>query len=391
MKRFVFLILVFMGALSCAAENITLTQAGTLASVLGDKLLNVEELSIDGPINDTDFNTLWRATYDGKLKIIDLSNTTIEGNKIPDNAFFHYEQADHVTGIVTATQLEKIVLPEGVTEIGKFAFAYSFLEEINWPSTIKIIDTCAFTDCTHYSPDVMLLPESLEIIGKQAFHCCLMLETEVILPDGLRRIETAAFLSCALSKINFPESLEYIGFKAFSSSRLGDIILPSNCRLSEEGEQFISNFMLKYAVLPSGITSLPPGLFSNCIELSEITLPGSITEIGNEAFLYCHALSSIRCETSMPPHCGIDTFTGVSKSIPVYIPIGTKSQYASSPVWKDFSNFVETDMPGAGLQEITIDDNYRPVIYDLYGRPLSAPLPGQIYIREGRKVLSQSK
>lgn len=391
MKRFVFLILIFVAALGSAAENITLSQVGTLATVLGDKLLNVEELSIDGPINETDFNTLWRATYDGKLKIIDLSNAVIEGNKIPDNAFFHYEQADHVTGIVTATQLEKIVLPEGVTEIGKFAFAYSFLEEINWPSTIKVIDMCAFTDCTHYSPDAMLLPESLEVIGKQAFFRCLMWETEVILPDGLRRIESSAFQSCALSKINFPETLEYIGFQAFDYTKLEDVILPSNCQLSEEGGQFASNFLLKHAVLPSDNTSLPLGLFSNCIELSDITLPGTITEIGDEAFRSCLALSSIRCEASVPPHCGSDTFTGVSKSIPVYIPTGTKSLYESSPIWRDFRNFIETDMPGAGLQEITIDNNYRSVIYDLYGRPLSTPLPGQIYICEGRKVLFQSK
>lgn len=149
--------------------------------------------------------------------------------------------------------------------------------------------------------------------------------------------------------------------------------------------------MLKYVVLPSDITSLPPGSFNNCIELTEITLPGSITEIGDEAFLHCLALSSIRCEASMPPHCGIDTFTGVSKSIPVYIPTGTKSLYKSSPVWQDFSNFIETDMSGAGLQEITIDNNYKSVIYDLYGRPLSTPLPGQIGICEGRKVLFQNK
>ncbi|MDE6098430.1 MAG: hypothetical protein K2G24_06045 [Muribaculaceae bacterium] len=67
MKGFVFLILVFVGALGSAAENIILPQAGTLASALGDKLLTVEELSIDGQINETDFNTLWCATYDGKL------------------------------------------------------------------------------------------------------------------------------------------------------------------------------------------------------------------------------------------------------------------------------------------------------------------------------------
>ena len=68
-----------------------------------------------------------------------------------------------------------------------------------------------------------------------------------------------------------------------------------------------------------------------------------------------------------------------------------KSLFESSPVWRDFSHFIETDMPGAGLQEITIDNNYKSVIYDLSGRPLSTPLPGQIYIREGRKVLFQSK
>ena len=376
---------------SAIAENVTLTQSGTLASVLGDKLLEVEEITIEGPIDDADFNTLWQATYEGKLKSINLCGATVKDNKIPANAFFHYEQADHVTGYFTVTNLQRIVLPEGITEIGKLAFAYSYLEDIVWPSTITSIDDGAFMYCTHYMPETFQLPTSLEFIGKQAFYQCCMYDAEVVLPKGLRRIESNAFHGCRIAKINFPESLEYIGGGAFGYNKLTDIILPKNCIFDEEGWQFCANFLLTHAELPSDITSLPTNFFAQCMKLEDISLPRTVTTIGDETFRACMALSYIRCETTEPPHCGSETFTGVSKNIPVYIPTETKALYESVPVWKDFTNFVETDMPGAGLQDISIDKSEKSVIYDLFGRPTSTPVSGQLYIQNGRKVIAPNK
>lgn len=57
--------------------NVTTTAAGQLAEKVGDDINNVDSLIVNGPINDTDFYTLWSGTFYGRLSVINLENAEI--------------------------------------------------------------------------------------------------------------------------------------------------------------------------------------------------------------------------------------------------------------------------------------------------------------------------
>lgn len=88
------------------------------------------------------------------------------------------------------TCLSKVILPEGLKKIGKYAFDSSGLRHINLPDSLKEIGYAAFAGCTQ-----------------------LALET---LPASLRRIGTAAFYNTATSSITIPKNVIHIGRRVFN-------------------------------------------------------------------------------------------------------------------------------------------------------------------------------
>lgn len=117
----------------------------------------------------------------------------------------------------------------------------------------------------------VFLPDSIETIGKYAFHGCSALErihlpgkltavsermfdgcgslSQVTLPAGLKRIEGYAFYGCsALERIHLPETVERIGKYAFY-----------NCRRMEEIN------------IPLATEDLNMGMFLNCDSLKYLS------------------------------------------------------------------------------------------------------------------------
>lgn len=214
-------------------------------------------------MNDVDLNTLWESTFNGKLKIINLENATIENGIIPAEALFHKkDQVDWDAMVITATKLEKLLLPEDVAEIGDFAFAYSIaLREIKFPKKLRTIGVSAFTDCIGLTAEQLKFPESLEIIGEQAFFQCFGLTGKITLPESLKSIICGAFYRCKISEINIPQSLEYLGCMVFYSSAFDKVTLPDNCLLCSQGAQFYNNRNLTEAHLPDNSPLVPDDIF----------------------------------------------------------------------------------------------------------------------------------
>jgi len=119
-------------------------------------------------------------------------------------------------------------------------------EKIIIPDGVKKIDTFAFGHAEH--------EEDL----------CPNLK-EIILPESVTEIRKFAFYQCkALVKIHLPENLKIIGREAFRKCiRLRDI------------------------VLPEGLTEIPYGLFESCYSLGEIHIPDSVMKIREKAFSFC--------------------------------------------------------------------------------------------------------
>ena len=125
-----------------------------------------------------------------------LSAVEFEGNQYPvikinDNVF-----ADN-------TNLKAVTLPEGLVEIGAFAF----------------------NGCQNLGS--VALPESLTTLGSYAFYSCKLLKT-IKIPSGVTTIPYGCFLECSLlESVTIPEGVTTIGEFAFFCSNIKELILPS--------------------------------------------------------------------------------------------------------------------------------------------------------------------
>ncbi len=123
-------------------------------------------------------------------------------------------------------------------------------------------------------------PETLEIIGKNAFTGCDNL-ISIELPKNVKSIE-AAFGGCdSLETVILNEGIQNIN-SAFGSAQIEEITIPGSVTSMEYA--FDDCMKLKTVTLSEGITTIDEHEFYNCINLTTIELPQTITEIGESAF-----------------------------------------------------------------------------------------------------------
>lgn len=119
--------------------------------------------------------------------------------------------------------LERVVIPEGVTEIGDGAFAYcSVLTEITIPASVTHIGEDVFWECSALRG--IQLPDALIKIGNRAFQGCTAL-CEITLPASMTDIGNSLFNGCkSLNRITISPNLQYIDRDMFAGcSSLTDI------------------------------------------------------------------------------------------------------------------------------------------------------------------------
>ena len=147
------------------------------------------------------------------------------------------------------TSVTKIVIEEGVTSIGAYAFeGFKNLEEIQ-------------------------LASSVTSIGDYAFHWCKSL-AEVTIPSSITEIGTYAFAECrALTSITLSDKMTSVSPFAF--------MLCENLTTVDIGK---------------GITEIGEHAFANCYNLASVSLPENVKTIGAYAFDSCSSLSAVNLE-----------------------------------------------------------------------------------------------
>ncbi len=110
--------------------------------------------------------------------------------------------------------IEKIVIKQGVTDIGGYAFSYcSSLTSITIPSGVTDIGESAFYGCSSLTS--ITIPSSVTDIGGSAFSDCSSL-TSITIPDSVTFIGGSAFYGCSsLTNITIPSRVTSIGDCAF--------------------------------------------------------------------------------------------------------------------------------------------------------------------------------
>jgi len=103
------------------------------------------------------------------------------------------------------------------------------------------------------------------------------------------------------------------------------------------------NLNLTYVILPLTITEIGNNSFSNCKAISNLTIPYSVNKIGTQPFYNCISLISFQVYNSIPIDISSSwgVFSGINSSCVLKVPYGAKSLYTAASQWKDFSSIFE--------------------------------------------------
>lgn len=192
-------------------------------------------------------------------EIYTAGNTSIENIDInPKNK--HYTSIDGIVYTADKKTLircpvgksGKVVIPDGVTTIGRHAFRSCKISEVVIPDSVTEIGISAFTE-SHIQD--FTLGKGMTYIGKYMFSTCKNIK-HIHIPSHIKEIMSSAFSACNAEDIVLDEGVERIGLNAFEVSTANDtkIILPSSVKMIGDGAlRNIKNVTLT--------NKIPPGFF----------------------------------------------------------------------------------------------------------------------------------
>ena len=204
--------------------------------------------------------------------------------------------------------IETVVIEDGVTSIGNYAFAYcSNLTSVTIPSSVTSIGEYVFFICTRLTS--VTIPSSVTSIGGGAFDYCSSL-TSITIPSSVTSIEKSTFAHCeSLTSINIPANVTSIGEDAFYFCLALETITidEGNDKYDSRDEcnaiiETVSNTLIygcKKTVIPNSVTSIGEKAFYFCEGMTSVTIPSSVTSIGKTAFLGCTGLASVTIPSSV--------------------------------------------------------------------------------------------
>ena len=268
----------------------------------------------------------------------------------------------HVFAYMPTSYSGAYTLPNGIESIAGFAFyGCTGLTSVTIPNSVTSIGVCAFRGCSGLTS--IEIPDSVTSIGSQAFTGCYAL-TSITIPSSVTSIGSDAFYKCSgltsvtwnaknctnsggfgsqVESFVFGSEVETIpGSCCSGMNKLTTITIP-NSVTSIGNNAFDGCSGLTSIEIPNSVTSIGSNAFNNCNNLTTLSLGENITSYGKNAFAHCPNLTSIYNYRERPAKLGTGTFDGVDYfNCTLYVLAGSVNMYKSTGSdWKDFY-FVES-------------------------------------------------
>ncbi len=198
-------------------------------------------------------------------------------------------------------------------------------------------DNCIYWD-KFYDRDKLtsiVLPETLERIESSAFRECDGL-TSIYIPASVTSIGEHAFANCRnLATVTGMESLSDSSWDPFYGTAITEPVYGGSMFL------YLPPSMTGSYEVPAGIKMTTEGSMRNS-QLSSITLPGSLTDLGDDTFMDCPNLTEIYCYAPVPPTChsGVWEWGFNKEACTVYVPETSLEAYQNADEWRDMGRII---------------------------------------------------
>ena len=371
---------------------------------------------------------------DGNCTITGIGTCTETEIYIPENIENCPVTAIADEAFAEQTQITFITIPYTVESLGSRAFyGCTGLTEFTVPSSVISIGHQVFYKCdnlatvyynSRFSPDtdkVFLNIESIKTvifggtivpkdicykcsniknikilktvksIGYEAFYGCSSL-TSVTIPDSVTSINYSVFEGCSsLTSVTIPDSVTsisndaFIGCSSLKNLYISDLESWLNVKLngnfshplySAGGNLYINNVLATDITIPDSVTRIGNFVFNGCSSLTSVTIPGSVMSIGNYAFDGCSSLTSVTIPDSVT-RIGNFAFRGCRSLESIIIPDSVTS--IGNYVFRDCSRLMSITIPDSvtsigdaafsgcsSLTSVTIPDSVTSIGYEAF-------------------------
>ena len=275
-----------------------------------------------GPQSGTCGDNVTWTLVNGTLTISGTGEMSWDGEATPWNDFLPY---------IISVQIEN-----GVTSIGYDAFFNCIsLTSVTISASVNDIYSGAFGFCSSLTD--VTIPAGVTSIDSYVFECCSSL-TSVTIPASVTSIDYYAFYGCNnLTSIFFSGTISQWTEVEIGSDNVpvrvaevtcndgvytlgpqsgtysdnitwslidGVLTLSGTGEMDDEGSGPWSEYNLAiYSIhIENGITNIKSSAFSNCYNLTNVTIPESVRSIGYWAFSNCSNLTSVTIVDQKPKY-----------------------------------------------------------------------------------------
>lgn len=337
---------------------------GNLSDLLPEReRFKITDLTLSGSLDVSDLEVIrqmggcresYESRYNGHLRYLDLSNAEfVRGGTFETYADDYFRKSDLNDGsgdylFSDMKSLHTIKLPNSMEIMGQYLFVgCESLTSVTLPKSLKTLPDWTFSSCfnqndnltsiliddsnPYYSSDGSALfdkyktkmffavkslreyaiPSSVSEIIQEAFYNCRHLKT-LVLPLRLKSVNGYHFSNCdSLYSISVDEKNPYL---CSDGSALYN---------KDKSELVFVYHTVRKMSIPSSVTKIGDYAFYNCTNLTSIELPSGVTEIGDYAFYNCTNLSSLTLPSGVT-EIGLSAFEGCKSLTSVTLPSGVK-------------------------------------------------------------------
>ncbi|MBR2607527.1 MAG: leucine-rich repeat protein [Bacteroidaceae bacterium] len=295
-----------------------------LKTITAMLLLFVATVNANAEIISGEFSPTLYWEVETQTGVLTISGTGRMPNFRANHPFIsNFEYYDEETGNIAedAVLIKKLIIEEGVTSLGAYAFSGALaLEEVVISSSVLTSTKDAFFECTtvkkvtinegvttisdgmfygFISLTEVHVPKSLETIGNQAFYNCPKLK-EIHIKDldswcnvGKQYNSVCNITSLGINpetdiwEVNLGEPRDLI----LNGKKVTEFVLtPERGQGGYEGMYALAGISIESVEIRSGI--IPEGYFYGCSKLKSVDISG--THVHDAAFEYCSGLTDLK-------------------------------------------------------------------------------------------------